>query len=73
MPTVYITNSSVTEDSVWQAVKNFGRSQVLVKPAVGASSSDCMVFDSRNLQSILSHVKKIVACFSGYGFGPAIL
>ena len=60
MPTVYITNSSVTEDSVWQAVKNFRRSQVLVKPAVGASSSDCMVFDSHDLQSILSHVKNLL-------------
>jgi len=60
IPTAYITNSSVTKDSVRQAVKNFGRTRVLVKPSVGASSSDCMVFDSHDLQSILSHVKNLL-------------
>lgn len=45
---------------VEDAVQLFGRSRVIVKPAVGATSSDCMVFETRDCHSIVSYVLNLL-------------
>lgn len=62
VPTSFIkeTDGPRIQRLVEDAVGRFERSRVIVKPAVGASSSDCMVFKRDDSNSIVSYVQKLL-------------
>ena len=61
MPTVFVGGNGDVGAQVRQAIAKHGRGRVLIKPAVGASSSDCMVFDASDAAAAVSHAQKLLS------------